>query len=314
VSAVSAERASAGRAVVTSHEVEAALADRRPVVALESTIFSRLGLPAPHNAEALARSLAAVRAGGAVPAVTAVLDGVARVGLADAEHERILAGDRKVAERDLGPALAAGAPVAVTTVSATVALAAATGIAVFATGGIGGVHRGAEASFDVSSDLTAVARHPVTTVCAGAKGFLDLPKTMEYLETLGVPVVGLDTWELPAFWSRSSGLTLAHRVDDAAGAAGVVRAVRRLGATHGVLVVNPCPEDAAIARSEMEPRIEEALAAAAAAGITGAAVTPAVLEHLARATGGRTLVANLALAEHNAAQAAAVAVSLAAGP
>jgi pseudouridine-5'-phosphate glycosidase len=233
------------------------------------------------------------------------------VGLAEDEHQAILAGDHKVAERDLGPVLAAGAAVAVTTVSATVALAAAAGIAVFATGGIGGVHRGAETTFDVSSDLTAIARHPVATVCAGAKGFLDLPKTMEYLETLGVPVVGLATSELPAFWCRSSGLTLSHRVDDAAGAAAVVRAMRRLGATHGVLVVNPCPEDAAIPREEMEPRIDEALAAAAAAGITGGAVTPAVLDHLARATGGRTLVANLALAEHNAAQAAAIAVSLA---
>jgi pseudouridylate synthase len=293
--------------VLTSEEVGDALAEGRPVVALESTIFSRLGLPAPHNAEALERSLAAVRAHGAVPAVTAVLDGVARIGLLHSEHERVLAGDRKVAERDLGPTIAAGAAVAVTTVSATVALAARAGIALFATGGIGGVHRGAETSFDVSSDLTALARHPVATVCAGAKGFLDLPKTMEYLETLGVPVVGLATAELPAFWCRSSGLALAHRVDDAAAAAAVIRAVRDLGATHGVLVANPCPESAAIDRAEMEPAVDAALAAAETAGVSGGAVTPFVLDYLARATAGRTLVANLALAEHNAAAAASIA-------
>jgi pseudouridylate synthase len=293
-----------------SEEVADAQADGRAVVALESTIFSRLGLPTPHNAEALARSLGAVRAEGAVPAVTAVLDGTARVGLAGAEYERILEGTRKMAERDLGPALAAGARVAVTTVSAAVALAARVGIAVFATGGIGGVHRGAEVSFDVSSDLTALARHPVTTVCAGAKGFLDLPKTLEYLETLGVPVVGLATDELPAFWCRTSGLAVPHRVENAAGAAAVVAAARSLGATHGVLVVNPCPVDVALAPDEIDPAIEQALAAAAAAGITGGAVTPHVLAHLARVTGGRTLPANLALAEENARVAADIAWAL----
>jgi pseudouridine-5'-phosphate glycosidase len=297
-----------------SEEVADALDEGRPVVALESTIFSRLGLPAPDNGEALARSLGAIRAEGAVPAVTALLDGTARVGLEGSQYDRILGGTVKVAERDLGPALAATARgdggVAVTTVSATVALAARARIAVFATGGIGGVHRGAETSFDISSDLTALARHPVTTVCAGAKGFLDLPKTLEHLETLGVPVVGLATRELPAFWTRTSGLPLEHSVADAAGAAEVVRAARALGATHGVLVVNPCPEDAAIDRAEIDPAIEDALAAASAAGVTGGAVTPFVLAHLARVTNGRTLVANLALAEHNAVVAAAIARAL----
>jgi pseudouridine-5'-phosphate glycosidase len=185
---------------------------------------------------------------------------------------------------------------------------------VFATGGIGGVHRGAETSFDVSSDLTAIARHPVTVVSAGAKGFLDLPKTLEYLETLGVPVVGLGTRELPAFWCRTSGLALAHSVADGAAAAAVVRAARSLGATHGVLVVNPCPADAALDRAGVDPAIEDALAAATAAGITGGAVTPYVLDHLARVTGGRTLGANLALAESNAVVAADIARSLAGSP
>ncbi|MFM8264625.1 MAG: pseudouridine-5'-phosphate glycosidase, partial [Acidimicrobiia bacterium] len=171
-------------------EVADALTARRAVVALESTIFSNLGLPSPANREALDRCIAAVRSHGAVPAVTAVIDGVARVGLEVAEHERILGPARKVAERDLAIAIAERWEVGATTVSASLALAALAGISVFATGGIGGVHRGAELHGDVSADLSALARHPVVTVSAGAKSFLDLPRTLEMLETLGVPVVG----------------------------------------------------------------------------------------------------------------------------
>ena len=204
--------------LVVSPEVATALADGAPVVALESTIFSTFGLPAPANREALNRCLAAVRAGGAVPAVTAVLDGVARVGLAPDDHDRILAGGVKVAERDLPVVIAQGAPVGVTTVSASLALAAAAGVSVFATGGIGGVHRGAEVTGDISADLGAIAAYPVVTVCAGAKAFLDLARALEHLETLGVPVLGWRTDEFPMFWCRSSGLPAPHRVEDAAAA------------------------------------------------------------------------------------------------
>jgi pseudouridine-5'-phosphate glycosidase len=289
--------------LVVSPEVATALADGAPVVALESTIFSTFGLPAPANREALNRCLAAVRAGGVVPAVTAVVDGVARVGLAPNDHDRILAGGVKVAERDLPVVIAQGTPVGVTTVSASLALAAAAGVAVFATGGIGGVHRGAEVTGDISADLGAIAAYPVVTVCAGAKAFLDLARTLEHLETLGVPVLGWRTDEFPMFWCRSSGLPVPHRVDDAAAAVRVVRAQRALGVSRGVLVVVPIPEEAAIAPQELEA----VLARAAGGAGTGAGATPRMLAAIADATDGRTVRANIALAEHNAAVAAAVA-------
>src|SRR6201996_6183594 len=209
-------------AVRVSGAVSAALSAGRPVVALESTIFSSLGLPAPANSEALKRCLAAVRDGGAEPAVTAVLDGQARVGLEPGEEERVLAGTRKIAERDIAVAVAQGLEVGVTTVSASVALAHAAGIKVFATGGIGGVHRGAELSGDISADLDALASHPVITVCAGAKAFLDLARTLEYLETAGVPVLGWQHDWFPAFYLRSSGLRVPHRAETARVAADVL--------------------------------------------------------------------------------------------
>jgi pseudouridine-5'-phosphate glycosidase len=292
--------------VAVSPEVAGALAEGRPVVALESTIFSPFGLPAPANREALDRCLAAVREGGATPAVTAVLDGVPRVGLDPAEHDRILDGGVKVAERDLPVAVAQGAPVGVTTVSASLALAAAAGIRVFATGGIGGVHQGAETTGDVSADLGALAAHPVVTVSAGAKAFLDLARTLEHLETLSVPVLGWRTDEFPMFWCRSSGLPLPHRVEDAATVAGVARAQYALGTSRGVLVAAPIPDDAAIARAA----VDDAIASAVASAGTGAAATPKVLAAIAAATGGRTVVANLALAENNARIAAAIAGEL----
>ncbi|HKA05440.1 MAG TPA: pseudouridine-5'-phosphate glycosidase, partial [Acidimicrobiales bacterium] len=192
-----------------------ALAAGRPVVAMESTIFSNLGLPAPANIEALDRCLAAVRAAGAVPAITAVLDGAARVGLDPTEHERICGPARKVAERDLAVAVAQGWPYGATTVSASLALSAAVGISVFSTGGIGGVHRNAEETGDVSADLDAIAHHPLVTVCAGAKAFLDLPRTLEELERIGVPVLGWRHDWFPAFYTRSSGLPVPHRVETA---------------------------------------------------------------------------------------------------
>ena len=298
--------------VHVSQRVGQALADGRPVVALESTVFSRLGLPAPSGGEARRRAYEAVEAGGAVPALTVVLDGVARVGVADDELERVLGAERKVGERDLPAAVAQRWPAAATTVSASLALAAAAGIAVFATGGIGGVHRDFADTGDESADLLALARHPVVTVCAGAKSFLDLPRTLERLETLGVPVVGLgvDHGEFPAFWSRRSGLPVPHEVGTAEEAAAVVRAARSLGWGGGVLVVTPVPEPDEVPFQELSPIIDEAVAGASEAGITGGAVTPFVIERIAAATGGRTVRANLALVEHNAAVAAEIAAAL----
>jgi len=294
---------------VLSAEVAEALATGGAIVALESTIFSNLGLPSPANAEALHRCVGAVRAGGAVPAVTAVLDGVARVGLDGDEHERIVGTAQKAAERDLAVAIACGWPFGATTVSASVALAAAAGIEVFATGGIGGVHRGAELTGDVSADLDALAHHPVVTVCAGAKAFLDLARTLEYLETVGVPVLGWRHDDFPAFYSRSSGLRVPHRVEQAGEVAGIFR--HRSRARTGVLVAAPIPEDAALDAAELAQTLDEALAACAADGVVGAAVTPFVLARIAAVTEGRSIPANLALAENNAAIAAQIAVALA---
>jgi len=294
--------------IVVSEQVRTALEEGRPVVAMESTIFSTLGLPVPHNAEALRRCAAAVLAGGAVPAVTAVLDGRWRVGLTEDEQERVLTGTRKVAERDLAVASAQAWDVGVTTVSASVALAHRAGIEVFATGGIGGVHRGSELSGDVSADLDALANHPVVTVCAGAKSFLDLARTLELLETAGVPVLGWRHDDFPAFYVRSSGLPVPHVVQTAEEVARVLRARSR--PQTGVLLAVPIPEADALDRDLHDAALETALAAAADAGITGAAVTPYVLERVGRATDGGSVPANLALAANNAAVAAQIAAAL----
>jgi pseudouridine-5'-phosphate glycosidase len=298
--------------VLVSDRVAKALADGQPVVALESTVFSRLGLPGPAGSEARRRVYDAVGAGGAVPALTVVLDGVARVGVDDGELPKVLAAERKVAERDLPVAVAQRWPAAATTVSASLALAAAAGIAGFATGGIGGVHRDFARTGDESADLIALARHPVVTVCAGAKSFLDLPRTVERFETLGVPVIGLDTdgGAFPAFWSRRSGLSVPHEVATPAEVAAVVRAARDLGYSGGILVVTPVPEADEVPFDELQPIIDAALADAAQAGIRGGPVTPYVIERIAAATGGRTVKANLALVEHDAAVAAAIAGAL----
>jgi pseudouridine-5'-phosphate glycosidase len=294
--------------IVVSEQVRQALADRVPVVAMESTIYSTLGLPVPHNAEALRRCRAAVEAGGAVPAVTAVVDGRWRVGLSGDEEERVLEGTRKVAERDLAVAVAQSWDIGVTTVSASVALAARAGIEVFATGGIGGVHRGVEVSGDVSADLDALASHPVVTVCAGAKSFLDLGRTLEHLETAGVPVLGWRSPDFPAFYVRSSGLPVPHVVESADEVARVLRARSR---PHtGVLLTVPIPEADELDRERHDAALTTALEQAARAGITGAAVTPFVLERVGRATEGGSVPANLALAANNAAVAAEVAAAL----
>ena len=291
-----------------SPEVADALRTQRAVVALESTIFSNLGLPSPANGEALQRCVAAIRSHGAVPAITAVLDGIARVGIAESEHERILGAARKVAERDLAIAIGERWAFGATTVSASLALAARAGIRVFATGGIGGVHRGAELHGDVSADLPALARHPVVTVSAGAKSFLDLPRTVEMLETLGVPVVGYACSEFPAFTVQSSGIPLIHRVDDVGLLARI--AYTRLQFGGGMLVCTPVPTADALDADVMSASIERALHAAANRGISGPGVTPVVLAEIASDTSGVAVRANLALAENNARLAAALAVDL----
>jgi pseudouridine-5'-phosphate glycosidase len=291
-----------------SPEVAAALADGKAVVALESTIFSNLGLPSPANGEALERCLSVIRSHGAVPAVTAVLDGVPRVGLAQSEHERILGTARKVAERDLAIAIGERWSFGATTVSASLALAAAAGIRVFATGGIGGVHRGAELHGDVSADLPALARHLVVTVSAGAKSFLDLPRTLEMLETLGVPVIGHRCNEFPAFTVVSSGIRLSHRVDDLDTLARIASV--RLSMGGGMLVCTPVPAAEAIDADVMNAAITRALSEAERKGVTGPAVTPIVLAEIAHETSGEAVRANLALAENNASLAANLATRL----
>ncbi len=296
-----------------SPEVSAAKAAGAPVVALESTIITH-GMPWPQNVDTARGVEAAVRAAGAVPATIAVMGGLIHIGLSDADLDRLgQARDAmKLSRADLAVCLATGRTGA-TTVAATMICADLAGIAVFATGGIGGVHRGAETSFDISADLLELARTPVTVVAAGAKAILDLPKTLEVLETHGVPVIAFGQDDFPAFWSRSSGLRAPLRLDTAEGIAASHLMRRRLGLAGGQLVANPIPHDAEISRADITPFIEAALAEAQAQGITAKAVTPFLLQRLFEATGGRSLTANIALVLNNAALAAAIAVAVAAG-
>ena len=300
--------------VELAEEVRAALGDGGAVVALESTLVAH-GLPWPENLE-IGRALEAeVRLAGAVPATVAVVGGRVRVGLDATTLERMArassAGARwaKCGVADLGPLCAAGADGA-TTVSATTWAAARAGVRLFATGGIGGVHRGEE--WDVSSDLSTLAREPVAVVSAGAKAILDLPRTLEVLESLGVLVVGVGTHEFPAFYTRHSGLALEHRVDSPATAAALLRAHFALHPARGVVLANPIPAEAALEQALVDEAIQAALADADQRGVRGKAITPHLLAFLARATVGKSLFANRALALHNAAFAAKVAVALAA--
>jgi len=292
-------------------EVADALAERRPVVALESSVLAQ-GMPHPANLETARAVEAAVRAGGAVPAVVAVLDGRLRVGLDPASLERIAIakGALKLSRADLAYALAAGRDGG-TTVAATMIAAHLAGIGVFATGGIGGVHRGAEASWDVSADLDELARTPVIVVCAGAKAILDLPKTLEVLETRGVPVVGFGSDAFPAFWSRTSGLRAPLRLDTAEEVARLAEIRARLGLGGGILVANPIEAADEIPLAALEEAIAAALGEAARQGIGGKRVTPFLLDRIVAATGGRSLVANAALLRNNARLAASIAVAAA---
>ncbi len=295
-------------------EVEAALAEGRPVVALESTIITH-GLPWPRNLETARAAEAAVRDAGAAPATVAVLGGRVRVGLSDEALEDLARATdvAKLSRADLAARLALLGDGS-TTVAATMICARLAGVEVFATGGIGGVHRGAETSFDVSADLDELAKTAVTVVCAGAKAILDLPKTLEALETRGVPVIGWRTDAFPAFWSRDSGLPAPLRMDDAAAVARAHRLRAALGLGGGQLVVNPIPAEAEIPRAVIAPLVDEAVDAAGRAGVTGKAVTPFILAHVLQATEGRSLAANVALVLNNARLAAAIATALAADP
>ncbi|MGA9144603.1 MAG: pseudouridine-5'-phosphate glycosidase [Candidatus Acidiferrales bacterium] len=297
------------KAIFVHEEVAEALSARRPVVALESTVISH-GLPAPHNLETARGMEAAIREGGAIPATIAVFNGKLVVGTSAGELAFLAEskGVAKVSRADLASVVASGRPGA-TTVAATAFIAARAGIRVFATGGIGGVHRGAEETFDISADLTELARTPVAVVCAGAKAILDLPRTLEMLETLGVPVVGYGTSELAAFYSRESGLTLQCRVDSAQEAARLMATQWGLGLSAGIVFANPPPEKSALPWRDVEALIGKALVSAAAEKIQGKRVTPYLLESLSKGSKGKTLDANVALLLNNARVAAGIAVA-----
>ncbi|WP_328458798.1 pseudouridine-5'-phosphate glycosidase [Amycolatopsis sp. NBC_00438] len=292
-------------------EVASALRDGHPVVALESTILSH-GLPPGRNLDVARRLERVVRDGGAVPATIAVLDGRVVVGLSPAELERVCAPDAgldKLSLRDLGPAVGLGRSGA-TTVASTSALAAAAGIGMFATGGLGGVHVGAAQSWDVSADLGVLAKVPTVVVCSGVKSVLDIPATLEVLETNSVPVLGYRTDDFPAFYLRSSGHAVGWRVDDAQQAAAVV-AAHRAYADSGVLLANPIPEASEMDKELHDRLLAEGLALVAERGVHGAEVTPVLLEHFHTASGGVSIDANEALVLNNAKLATDVAVALA---
>lgn len=293
-----------------SPDVAAARADNRPLVALESTIITH-GMPFPHNVETARAVEADIRDAGAVPATMAVLGGVLHAGLTDAQLDRLAGLDdvAKLSRADLPACLATGGNGA-TTVAATMIAARLAGIEVFATGGIGGVHRGAESSFDISADLQELARTPMTVVAAGAKAILDLPKTYEVLETLGVPVIAVGQDEIPAFWSRRSGLAAPLRHDSAAGIAAAHRMRAALGLEGGQLVANPIPAGDEIPADVLAPLIVQALDEARAAGIAAKAVTPFLLDRLFHLSDGRSLTANIALVRNNARLAASIAREL----
>jgi pseudouridine-5'-phosphate glycosidase len=299
--------------VLIDPEVLDALAERRPVVALESTIISH-GLPRPDNLRIAREIESAVRSGGAVPATIAVVDGVARVGLDDAALERVAAGDEvvKVSVRDLA-AVAARGGTGATTVASTAHLAARAGIAVFATGGLGGVHRGARETWDESADLTTLSRTPVLVVCAGVKSILDVGATLERLETLNVGVLGYRTDRFPGFYRADSGYPLHWRVETPDEVAAVLRAQRRLGSeAYGLVLANPIPASDELELGLHDRVLAEGLVAADAAGVSGKDVTPFLLTWFHKQTGGASLTANVALVLNNARLAGAVAAAFSA--
>lgn len=296
--------------IVYSKEVAAAKVRGAPIVALESTIITH-GMPFPGNLE-MARSVEAIiREKGAVPATIAVIDGILHIGLEDAQIAALaqMTGVMKLSRADIAFALAERRSGA-TTVAATMIAASRAGISVFATGGIGGVHRGAEESLDISADLEELARTAVIVVSAGPKAILDIPKTLEFLETRGVPVVTYDSEEFPAFWSRNSGLRSPLSLSSPAAIANFQGMREQLGIDGGILIANPVPEEAEIPREEMEIYIGRALANAEREEVTGKDVTPFLLDNIFHLTAGRSLKTNIALVENNARLAAEIAVAM----
>ena len=292
-----------------SQEVSSARRTLKPLVALETSVLAQ-GLPYPHNLECQKRCEDAIREEGAIPASMAVIEGQLYVGLEEAQLKLLSKGKglMKLGSRDLAIAVARKATGG-TTVSATCELAVAAGIHVFATGGLGGVHRGVEDHMDISQDLPAIGRWPVAVVCAGAKSVLDLPRTLEVLETLSVPVVGVGTNELPGFYTRETGITLEHRVDDAKEAAEMIRARRDLK-QGGMVFALPPPAKTSLQRADVEKHITAALALAKKKKVEGKAVTPFLLGQMVERTKGKSLNANLALLENNARFAAKLALGL----
>jgi len=295
------------KALFIREDVGAALQAGRPVVALESTVIAH-GLPRPQNLETARAMEAAVCEAGALPATIAIIEGRLVVGLSSEQLTAFAATDAivKVSRADLAAVMAAHQTGA-TTVAATMLIAARAGIRTFATGGIGGVHRGAELTFDISADLPEIARTPVAIVCAGAKAILDLPRTLEILETLGVPVVGYGTNYFPAFYVEDSGLPLQSRVDAPADAARLMQTHWEMGFTSGIVFCNPPPSGSGLRKQEVDAWIAHALQAATAAGMRGKVVTPYLLDYLAKASHGQTLETNIALLVNNARVAAQIA-------
>ncbi len=294
-----------------SPEVRQALADGKPVVALESTIISH-GMPYPKNVETALLVEKTIRENGAVPATVAIIGGRLKAGLSPDEIEYLGKAGRKVAKasrRDLAAIVARGADGA-TTVTTTMIIAHMAGIKVFATGGIGGVHRGAETTMDISADLEELGSTPVMVVCAGAKSILDLGLTLEYLETKGVPVIGYGTDELPAFYTRRSGFGVDYRVDSPEELASMFKAHLALGMKGGMLVTNPIPEEYAMDKAVIDAAIEQALSEAKAAGIHGKETTPFLLAKVVELTGGDSLESNIRLVLNNATVAAKTAVEM----
>ena len=292
-------------------EVKSAVEAGKPVVALESTILSH-GMPYPENLTFAAEVERIIRAEGAIPATMAIIDGRMKVGLSAGELELMCKGENvaKVSRRDLPILLATGGTGA-TTVASTMILASLAGIPVFATGGIGGVHRGAETTMDISADLQELAHTPVAVVCAGAKMILDIGLTLEYLETMGVPVLGYNTDQFPAFYCRKSGFGVDYTAKSVAEIAKIARTKWDLGLAGGMLIGNPVPEEYALDFDEMSAVIDKALAAAKEDGVRGKNITPYLLAHIVEYTGGKSLATNIQLAYNNARLAAKVAVELA---
>lgn len=292
-----------------SDEVKKAKAEGRPIVSLESTIISH-GMPYPKNKETALALEAIIREEGAVPATIGIIDGEIVIGMNEEEIEAFSTrkGIRKVSKRDL-PIVMARKEWGATTVSATILCSAMAGIDIFATGGIGGVHRGAEKTWDVSRDLYELGSEPTMVICSGAKAILDLPKTIEVLETQGVSVLSCESETFASFYSRSSGLPVDAVFRDPAEAAAILKARRDLGLTGGVLVSNPCPEEMALPNEYIEKAIDEAVKEAEEQKITGKAVTPFLLSRIATITGGESLETNMALVKNNARLAAKIALS-----